>query len=479
MTRINSNIPALVAARILNQHNVDLGRTLNRLSTGLRINTGKDDPAGLIASEKLRSELRATSSAIENANRADLIVGIAEGGLEEVSALLLDLEDLVVRTSNESGLSDQEVVANQLQLDSILQSLTRISDSVAYAGKKLLNGNLDFTTSNVTAANVTDLSVTAAKRSSPTDYKNVVVEVTASAQLAGLYYSATTGPVGSSTTIQVRGNLGSDVVTFASSTSLANIATLVNNSKDSTGVSAVVSAAENRVYFYSTSYGSDQFASVAAIDGTFTTRDKATTNLATEDSGVDATVLINGGQANTKGLVATLTTGSLALSVTLTSTFGTQTASTETFQVTGGGALFHLTPEVGLAGQVSLGLGSVAPGLLGTATDGYLSTLGSGQTNELSSKNFATAQRILRSANTQVSSLRGRLGAFQKNTLETTINSLNVTFENVTAAESAIRDAEFASETSYLMRKQILVQSTTAALQLANAQPQNVLALLG
>ncbi len=97
----------------------------------------------------------------------------------------------------------------------------------------------------------------------------------------------------------------------------------------------------------------------------------------------------------------------------------------------------------------------------------------------MSAKNFAVAQRIVREAIDQVSSLRGRLGAFQKDTLRTTINSLSVTKENVTAAESAIRDADFATETSDLTRAQILIQSSTLTLQLANAQPQNALSLLG
>jgi len=97
----------------------------------------------------------------------------------------------------------------------------------------------------------------------------------------------------------------------------------------------------------------------------------------------------------------------------------------------------------------------------------------------LSSKNFASAQRIVREAINQVASLRGRLGSFQKDTLTTTINSLRVARENVTAAESAIRDADFAAETSNLTRAQILVNSSTAILQIANAAPQNVLALLG
>jgi flagellin len=124
-------------------------------------------------------------------------------------------------------------------------------------------------------------------------------------------------------------------------------------------------------------------------------------------------------------------------------------------------------------------LQSVAAGSLGNGTDGFLASLGSGQTNDLSSGNFTAGQRIVRAAINQVSSLRGRIGAFQKDTLASTINALQVQFENTAAAESAIRDADFATETSDLTRAQILVNSATATLQLANAQPRNALSLLG
>ena len=141
--------------------------------------------------------------------------------------------------------------------------------------------------------------------------------------------------------------------------------------------------------------------------------------------------------------------------------------------------MFSISPTVGLSGQEALGISEVSSAALGNASDGYLSSLGTGLTNSLSSRNFTTAQRIVRAAINEVASLRGRLGGFQKDTLSTTINSLRVARENVTAAESAIRDADFAVETSSLTRAQIMVNSSTVVLQLANTQPQNVLALLG
>ena len=110
MSRINTNVSSLLAQRILGQQNQSLTQSLERLSTGLRINRGADDPAGLIASERLRSEQAAISAAIGNAERADQVVNIAEGGLQEISNLLVEVQSLVGQSANEAGLSDEEIV---------------------------------------------------------------------------------------------------------------------------------------------------------------------------------------------------------------------------------------------------------------------------------------------------------------------------------------------------------------------------------
>src|SRR6185295_14468384 len=112
MSRINTNIQSMIAQRVLGQNNKSLNQSLERLSTGYKINRGKDDPAGLIASENLRSELKSTNAAITNADRADQVVNIAEGGLQEVSGLLTDLQGLVTGTASKAGLSNSEKSAN-------------------------------------------------------------------------------------------------------------------------------------------------------------------------------------------------------------------------------------------------------------------------------------------------------------------------------------------------------------------------------
>ncbi len=494
MSRINTNVTSLIARRAIGINNRSLNEALLRLSTGLRINSGKDDPAGLIASETLRSGIRAVSSAIDNANRADTIVAVAEGGLQEVSSLLLELENLVDQSSSTAGLTPEETKANQDQIDAILVSIDRLATSTAFGNKKLLNGSMDFTTSGVnitqsTGASVNHLAsvhVNAAKIPNGA-YRNVNINVVQKSEVAMLSTvlagtdgsGVRNGTLNGATTIQITGAYGTDTISFASGATTADLVTSINSSKELTGVSATASASTGgpaSLVLQSTGYGSDAMVSVSILQNASTA---FVSQAATDsDEGVDGIVTVNGANAVVHGLDASVRTAGLSLDLTMTAPFGSTTGSTSSFQVTGGGAVFSISPTVGLSGQESIGLSEVSASRLGNSTDGFLSTLKSGLSNDLASKNFASAQRVVRSAINQVASLRGRLGAFQKDTLVTTINSLQVARENLTAAESAIRDADFAAETSNLTRAQILVSSSTSILQLANSQPQSALSLL-
>ena len=162
MSRINTNVSSLIAQTNLAKNNDMLNQSLERLSTGLKINSGADDPAGLIASENLKSETTGITTAIDNANRASNILGTAEGGLSEVSNLLTELQGLVSQSANSGGLSADETQADQLQADSILSTINRISNSTTVQGTQLLNGGLDYTTSSVGTSAITDLQVNSA-----------------------------------------------------------------------------------------------------------------------------------------------------------------------------------------------------------------------------------------------------------------------------------------------------------------------------
>jgi flagellin len=199
---------------------------------------------------------------------------------------------------------------------------------------------------------------------------------------------------------------------------------------------------------------------------------------AVKDSGQDVGAVINGIAATSNGSTARINSDFLDLELNLT-TSGTQTLGAFTaLTVTGGGAKFNLGPNVDLTNQVSVGIENVAARNLGNVSDGFLDDLGAGKSSNVVDGDVETAQTIVNSAIGKVSSLRGRLGAVQKNVIGATIRSLGVALENTSAAESAIRDTDFAAETAELTRRQILVQAASQTLSISNAQPSNVLGLL-
>ena len=132
MSVINTNVSSLIAQQALSQNNAALSTSLQRLSTGLKINSGADDPAGLIASQNLQAEQTGIQTAISNAGLAGNVIGTAEGGLNEVSSLLTQLQGLVGQAANTGALSAPEVAADQLQVDSILSTINRIADSTTF-----------------------------------------------------------------------------------------------------------------------------------------------------------------------------------------------------------------------------------------------------------------------------------------------------------------------------------------------------------
>ena len=128
MSTINTNIPSLVAQRALRRSQIDLSVSLERLATGLKINRGADDPAGLIVSERIRSEISASQQAIRNSLRAINVIATAEGSLDEVSGLLGDIQAKLTEAANTGAFSDEEIEANQLQIDLAIASISRIAN---------------------------------------------------------------------------------------------------------------------------------------------------------------------------------------------------------------------------------------------------------------------------------------------------------------------------------------------------------------
>ena len=475
MGSINTNVAALVARQGLATSQSQLQTSLQRLSTGLKINSGADDPAGLIVSNELQSQIAGINQAVSNSTQANNVIATAEGALNEVSTLLLNIKSLVVQSANSGAESSSQIAADQLQIDSAIQSITRIADSTTFAGQNLIDGSLNYVTSGVNTGAVKALDISQAslgtQRSIP-----VNINVITSAQPAQLEFA--TSQIGNSVTLDVGGAGGTQTLSFASGTAASAIIFAVNRVSDSTGISAAAINPANinsGIVFQSASYGSKNFVSVTAQKGTFNTTDVVGNNKQ-RSTGRDAVATVNGAVTVGDGDNLQVSTSSLDLSFTLARTFGQGNTQ---FSITGGGASFQLGAQVLSNQQVSIGIGSMSADQLGNNAVGFLSDLVTGGSASLVGLNGEQASKIIEAAIGQVSLLSGRLGAFQKNTLNTNIASLNVALENVTSSESNIEDANFATETSSLTRAQILVSAGTSVLSTANSTPQAVLKLLG
>lgn len=523
MTRINTNVPSMVARANLNRSSSELEIRLNRLSTGLRINRGADDPAGLIISERLRSDIKGNDQAIKNSERASSVIATAEGSLAEVSDLLNSIRALIIEAANTGANSAAEREANQLQIDSAIDSITRISNTASFGGLKLLNGSADYTLSGIDVTDISRAQVFGASFIG-SNRLQVDVDVLGSAQPGALFLRGDyAGGVGNGTilstvTLRIQGSRGVSEVTVVSGASMQALAQAVNSITQLTGIKAVLRNPADQssgVVFQSADYGSREFVSVERIGGTNNTAispwrtyaiageapfpSAATFDFnamiasgaltsATRDGGKDVTALINGTLATGDGLSVSVNSQALSMRMILTETAATNpSTAVSPFYITGGGALFQLGPQVIAQQQTNVGLQSISASNLGASlTEGsleFLSSLKSGQRNSLNESfkrgDYSSASRILDKSLDEISVIRGRLGAFERNVLQTNVRSLQAAFENLTASESKIRDADFAEETSKLTRAQILQSAGTTVLSLANQSAQQVLQLLG
>lgn len=513
MSRINSNTPSLIARANLNRSQADLNVRLERLSTGVRINRGSDDPAGLIISSRIGSEISGMQQAINNSQRASSVISTAEGALSEVSDLLNSIRGLVVEAANTGAISDEERRANQLQIDSAIESITRISNATSFGGLRLLNGSLEYVLSGLRSSAISKAQIFGANFAGQSSIQ-VNVQTVASAQTGRLYLRGDfSGPFGngalqSSVTLEVAGPKGVQTIQFLSGLSLTQVRSAVNAFKDATGVSAslVNGNPASGIIFSSVGFGSREFVSVrktnnpsaasffqtyamdnaAAVPATIDIPALITAGTlipSSRDAGRDVFAIVNGSLGTGNGLSISLpSASSLSLELLLSEALATRNGATTSFDITGGGALYQLGAEINNSQQINIALPSISASRLGgTFINGslaFLDSIRSGGSNDLNSGNFENASRILSSALDEISIIRGRLGALERNTLDTNVRSLQSAVENLSASQSVIRDADFAAETSALSRAQILVNAGTAALQLANQQAQNVLQLL-
>ncbi|MEX0741432.1 MAG: hypothetical protein WD079_01460, partial [Phycisphaeraceae bacterium] len=298
--------------------------------------------------------------AISNAERADQVMNIAEGGLTEVSSLLNNLQGLVTQSANDAGLSAEEKEANQLQIDSILQTIDRVAGSTSFQGQKLLNGNFSYSTADVDTTELTDVKIDAA-RIPQGGQIDVNVDVTAAAQTGRVIFDNTAVAASSGEfTLEISGNDGVQQFTFAEGATSTEIADAVNTYTGATGVTATVDTDD--VVFDSSAFGSSgtvtvtKIAGAAAYDNKVFAVDAAGVKAAGPGAnthraeGVDAQVNINGQAASVDGLTARVASSGLDVTVDISEALNTAEGASA-FSITGGGATFQLSPELNLSAR--------------------------------------------------------------------------------------------------------------------------------
>ncbi len=486
LTVTNTNTLSLL--NILNRNSEAQSTTFKQLTTGKRINSGKDDPAGLIALENLNAELTAVNVSLSNNQRTNSMLSVADSAIEEISNLLGEVEKLVVASTSSANLTASEIAANQSQIDDALASIDRIVRTTNFNGKKLLDGSFSIETTGVaTNADISNMRVYS--RSQSTNDTSLTVTRVTSAQLGTATFADAGGAArtNGTTEVAIAGKLGTATVTLASGLTQAEIVSVINAAKDQTGVSAIQNAGS--IGLNSTSFGTDAFVSVQVISGGVinssygTLEDDGNTandiQSVSKQAGSDAVVTINGQTAGADGLDVSYSANGLSLSFSLSEDFGSGNTPNETSSFTvkaDGGATFQLgtTAET----RSTIGLDSMATYNLGGGNGtARLSELRAGASNSLSN-NVSGALASVREAISDVASVRGRIGGFQKFQVQSSINSLQAAQSGLTEATSVIGDTDFAVATAKLNRETVLIQSAVQLLGVANQQAGQILRLL-
>ena len=501
--RINHNIAAVNGHRNMIKNDMMVSKSLEKLSSGLRINKAADDAAGLVISEQMRAQLGGLNQAVANTEQAVTLVQTAEGALDEMNTLLSKARTLAVHAAN-AGVNDtNQLAADQSELTNIVDSVDRIANNTQFGTKKILDGTLSnsqildktvatsFTSSGIATGNlnvsvVTSAVVATAVSASLTDANAAgifnTIAAGASVSLASTFKAATTLSFSASTD----GKTAAVNVTVAAGDTLQNALTALNSaaSKNGVGVSLVgvgfkISASDVGTY----SNGINFSISGSGFNAT-------SANLA---AGADTTVKLTDASDNdavganltsTRGTTVSATSGTKSVQVTLSQATAIGAAGTKSVSAlaVSGGATFQIGANAGQTASISLS--AVTATTLGR-NSAVTSNAASTSFQDLKTSNWLTSGRaddaikVIDKAIDDVTNARGKLGAFQANTLETNTNSLRVSMENLTAAESTIRDVDFAAESAQFTKNNILVQASTAMMAQANQLPQAVLKLLG
>ena len=475
--RVNTNLMAMNALRNLESSTMDFSRSITRLSTGQRINSAADDPAGLISSESFRAQIGGIDQAIRNNQDAINYSKTAEGALDEVNRLLKDARSLAVASGNQATLSDTQKQANQSQLNSIITSISRIAAQTSFGQKKLLDGSAGTYAATTSGANVSTFSFSGNYGGAALTTNSVItVDMVTSATRATITGGRT---FANATDTMQAGSFSINGVSFntASTDTIADVVARINNSSNQTGVSASWTA-NGGVVLTNKNYGTDSHDDLVDSNGVLQTQAGAASSTGV-NAVADVTIDLNGTAAGGLSTVTfdkgngLLLRDSYGNAVQLTENGNLSMAAAAWGQVNAGTSIFQIGANAGET--TSLSLGNMAASQLG---------LGAIAGKDLSNLDLTTQQgasealQVIDKAIGDVASTRGQIGSFTRNILESNVRSLGIAKENLAATESAIRDTDIASEMTNFTKLQILQQSGLSVLAQANSAPQAVLSLL-
>ncbi len=491
---INTNVMSLNAQRNLGQSQSALGKSMQRLSSGLRINSAKDDAAGLGISDRMTSQIRGLNQAARNANDGISLAQTAEGALQETTNILQRMRELAVQSANDTN-SASDRSSLQAEVNQLKQEMSRIANTTSFNGKNLLDGTLttaqfqvgananETISFGIDSAKAADLGNHSIATNNTNTSSGIEVATAAAAASADNYVLAQTLTI-----------IGNDTATasVANADSAATIAAAVNAESATTGVTATAittatidtMSAAGAFEFYLQGTNS----TAVAITGTVVnTNDLSEISKAINEqsgtTGITASIADNEitlTQAEGEDIKISnwLATGSATINVT-GSEGGARTigGATSTDSTTIGGEItFDSNSAFNIASNVASSAGSLFAAAADAANTSTLASIDSIDITTVTGS--ANAIKSIDGALSSVDEMRGELGAIQ-NRFESTIANLSNVSENLSAARSRILDADIAQETSAMTKNNILQQAGVSILAQANQAPQLALSLLG
>jgi flagellin len=479
---VNTNVTSMKAQNNLNGANSKLSMSMERLASGLRINSAKDDAAGLQISNRMTSQINGIGVAMRNANDGISIAQTAEGAMQESTNILQRMRDLSLQSANGSN-SSEDRAAMQKEVNSLQAELTRIAETSSFGGQKLLDGSYG-TQSFQVGSNANETIAVSLRSVAATDIGAYQSDAAGTIFGGGLI-NAAAGANGSAlgTLTITKGTNATNIVTAASDTA-TEIASKIN--KAGTGVTAT---AETKVRANLTA-AFDTSLIMNVDDGTST----SSLNLTGISNNDDLAKAINNVSGET-GITATIDSGVLTISSSKGADINFTSLASNT---TGALALTNIGADgvgvgptnVDATGVVATAAGAItlsspdAYSIASTGTIGELTNEAAGVFAGVNTVDISTASgsqsalALIDGAIAGIDSSRSDLGAIQ-NRMSFTINNLSNVQSNVSDARSRIQDVDFASETAELTKQQILSQTSSAMLAQANQIPQTALSLLG